>query len=160
MIRYVLDTNVLIDILRDRPHGIRERIQEIGIDNCVVSDITVYELYTGVAASAAPERNKDLLERMFDKLAVILAAREMASNTSACQNITNSAFKVKTEQIRSSASFTALASQYQKDPAMRSRINNGLANGDGGKALEQEYQKINAPQKEKTVEAPVLKNTE
>ena len=74
MIRYVLDTNVLIDVLRDRPQGIRERIQEIGIDNCVVSDITVYELYTGVAASAAPERNKELLERMFDKLAVIPAS--------------------------------------------------------------------------------------
>ena len=74
MIRYVLDTNVLIDVLRDRPHGIRERIQEIGIDNCVVSDITVYELYTGVAASTAPEKNKELLERMFDKLAVIPAS--------------------------------------------------------------------------------------
>ncbi len=74
MIRYVLDTNVLIDVLRDRPHGIRERIQEIGIDNCVVSDITVYELYTGVAASTAPERNKELLERMFEKLAVIPAS--------------------------------------------------------------------------------------
>lgn len=74
MIRYVLDTNVLIDVLRDRPHGIRERIQEIGIDNCVVSDITVYELYTGVAASTASERNKELLERMFEKLAVIPAS--------------------------------------------------------------------------------------
>ena len=74
MIRYVLDTNVLIDVLRDRPQGIRERIQEIGIDNCVVSDITVYELYTGVAASTAPERNKELLERMFEKLAVIPAS--------------------------------------------------------------------------------------
>ncbi len=74
MIHYVLDTNVLIDVLRDRSHGIRERIQEIAIDNCVVSDITVYELYTGVAASAAPERNKELLERMFEKLAVIPAS--------------------------------------------------------------------------------------
>ena len=74
MIRYVLDTNVLVDVLRDKPKGGRKRFQEIGIDNCVVSDITVYELYTGVSASANPEGNKELLEKMFDKLAVIPAS--------------------------------------------------------------------------------------
>lgn len=74
MIRYVLDSNVLIDVLRDKPKGVRKRIQEIGIDNCVVSDLTVYELYTGVATSADPEGNKELLEKMFDKLAVIPAS--------------------------------------------------------------------------------------
>ena len=95
-----------------------------------------------------------------EKLAVILAAREMAVNASATQNITNGAFRVKTEQIRSSPGFSALAAQYRQDPALRHRINAGLTNGDGGKALEQEYKKVNAPQKEKTVEAPVLKKPE
>lgn len=74
MIRYVLDTIVLIDVLRDKPKGVRKRIQEIGIDNCVVSDLTVYELYTGVAASADPEGNKEILEKMFDQLAVMPAS--------------------------------------------------------------------------------------
>ena len=74
MIRYVLDTNVLVDVLRDKPKGARKRFLEIGIDNCVVSDLTVYELYTGVAASANPGGNKELLEKMFDKLAVIPAS--------------------------------------------------------------------------------------
>ncbi len=90
-----------------------------------------------------------------DKLAAILAAREMAVNASASQGITNSAFRVKTEQIKNSANFSALASQYRNDPAMRNRINAGLSNGDGGKALEQEYQKMNTKQKE--LDAPVLK---
>ena len=74
MIRYVLDTNVLVDVLRDKPNGVRNKFLKLGIDNCVVSDITVYELYTGVAASAYPERNKELLEIMFEKLAVIPAS--------------------------------------------------------------------------------------
>ena len=74
MITYLLDTNVLIDVLRDRPKGARDRFKELGIDNCVVSDITVYELYAGAAASANPDRNKDFLESMFDKLAVIPAS--------------------------------------------------------------------------------------
>ena len=95
-----------------------------------------------------------------EKLAVILAAREMAVNASASQEISNSAFRVKTEQIRSSPGFTALAEQYRKDPSMRNRINEGLTKGDGGKALEQEYQKVQTVQKEKTAEAPVLKKPE
>lgn len=52
MTRYVLDTNVLIDILRNKPKDARERMVKMGIDHCVVSDVTVFELYTGVAAIA------------------------------------------------------------------------------------------------------------
>ena len=95
-----------------------------------------------------------------DKLATILAARSMAASADTDQNITNSAFKAKTEEIRSSAAFAALASQYQSDRSFRDRINEGLEKGDGGKALEQEYQKMNSPQKEKQTELPqpVLKS--
>ena len=88
MIRYVLDTNVLVDVLRNRPKGVRERLMEIGIDKCVVSDLTVFELYSGVASSSNPEQNKEVLENMFEKLAVIpasdaywLAAQEKARLT-------------------------------------------------------------------------------
>ncbi|MBQ9195005.1 MAG: PIN domain-containing protein, partial [Bacteroidales bacterium] len=68
MIRYVLDTNVLVDILRNKPKGVREKLVEIGIDHCVISDISIFELYSGVAASANPENNKELLESMFKHL--------------------------------------------------------------------------------------------
>ena len=90
-----------------------------------------------------------------DKLAVILAAREMAVNAEASQGISNSAFRVKTEQIKNSPNFSALANEYRNNPALRGRINAGLSSGDGGKALEQEYQKVNTKQKE--LEAPTLK---
>ena len=90
-----------------------------------------------------------------EKLADILAAREMALNANATQSVTNGAFKAKAEQIRSSPGFAALATQYRRDPDLRDRINQGLTNGDGGKALEQEYQKAKSPKKE--LEAPVLK---
>ena len=74
MIRYVLDTNVLVDVLRNKSKGVREKLLQIGIDNCVVSDITVYELYTGVAASSDPEGKKEMMETMFEHLAVIPAS--------------------------------------------------------------------------------------
>jgi hypothetical protein len=95
-----------------------------------------------------------------EKLAAILAAREMAMTSGPDQSITNGAFKTRTERIRGSANFSALATKYREDPSFRAKINMGLAKGDGGKTLEQEYRKINAPQKEKTVEAPVLKKPE
>lgn len=92
-----------------------------------------------------------------DKLAAILAAREMAMTSGPDQNITNRAFQVRTEQIHSSPGFSALANQYRSDPSLRSRINQGLSNGDGGKVLEEEYKKVNSPQREKEAEAPVLR---
>ncbi|MBR6119542.1 MAG: hypothetical protein IKQ04_04400 [Oscillospiraceae bacterium] len=94
-----------------------------------------------------------------EKLAYILAARQMAASADPGQNITNGAFKARAEQIRSSPAFAELASQYQKDGGFRDRINNGLTNGDGGKALEQEYQKMNTPRKEAELSGPSLKPT-
>lgn len=81
-----------------------------------------------------------------DKLAVILAAREMAVNANAAQNITNGAFKAKTEEIQNSPAFVTLATRYREDPSLQAKINNGLIKGDGGNALEQEYQKIKTPE--------------
>ena len=107
-----------------------------------------------------------------DKLAAILAARDMAMNSGPDECISNRAFKTRTEQIQKSPGFTALSTQYRQDPSLRNKINDGLSNGDGGKVLEQEYKKANAPQKEKepeiaiqpkqpkTPEIPVLKKPE
>ena len=74
MICYLLDTNVLIDILRNKRKDINERLREIRIDHCVVSDVSVYELYCGVAASANPVKNREILEELFKNLAVIPAS--------------------------------------------------------------------------------------
>ena len=46
MSKYLLDTNVLIDMCRG-VNGIRERIVEAGPDNCFVSQISLTELQTG-----------------------------------------------------------------------------------------------------------------
>lgn len=89
-----------------------------------------------------------------EKLAMILAARELATNADPSQMITNTAFRSKAEQIRSSPNFAELSNQYRTDRSFHNRINSGLQSGDGGKALQEEYLKMNTPQKQK--EAPVL----
>lgn len=45
--KYLLDTNVIISLYRHEKNGIQQRLREVGIDNCCISDITLYELYWG-----------------------------------------------------------------------------------------------------------------
>ena len=44
--RYLLDTTVLISMIKDQ-HGARKRIEKSGFENCAVSEITLGELIYG-----------------------------------------------------------------------------------------------------------------
>lgn len=62
MVKYLLDTNIIIDLLRDKKSPAKKLIAELGISNCAISDITLYGLYVGAelfggeAEAAAVER--------------------------------------------------------------------------------------------------------
>lgn len=45
--KYLLDTNALISMFKNQ-HGIREQILKVGFDECVVSELTLAELYVGM----------------------------------------------------------------------------------------------------------------
>ena len=94
-----------------------------------------------------------------DKLAKVLAARELAASAAAGDGITNGAFEAKAAQIRKSAGFAELAARYRSDPSFRSHVNDGLRRGDGGRLLEQEFSKAKA-QAQKSPEAPVKQAAE
>jgi len=55
--RYLLDTCVLVSVLRGRS-DIRERIRNIGLEKCAISELTLAELYFGVY-----RKGNDRLER-------------------------------------------------------------------------------------------------
>ena len=57
--RYLLDTNICIAMIKNVP-GVRERILDVGIENCLVSDITIAELYYGAAKSERLEHFADV----------------------------------------------------------------------------------------------------
>ena len=80
--RYLLDTNTCIDVMRDYA-AVVKRLSEQAPDDCVLSTITSYELYTGVAKCKSPATEKgrvDLLLRTVHELAFDLyAARESAA---------------------------------------------------------------------------------
>jgi len=57
MLRYLLDTNFCIRVLRDRPPSLRERFNAEA-DGLCISTIVLTELLHGAARSARPEHNR------------------------------------------------------------------------------------------------------
>ena len=56
--KYLLDTNICIYIIKKQPPHVLERIQSVPFENICISTITLAELEHGVAKSAHQERNR------------------------------------------------------------------------------------------------------
>ncbi|QQR96907.1 MAG: PIN domain-containing protein [Sphingobacteriales bacterium] len=61
MKKYLLDTNICIYFLNGK-YNLIHKIEEVGIENCIVSEITIAELKYGVEKSTHKEKNKKILE--------------------------------------------------------------------------------------------------
>jgi tRNA(fMet)-specific endonuclease VapC len=70
MLRYMLDTNLCIRVLRQRPAGLRERFN-LEADSLCISTIVLSELLHGAAKSARPERNRLEVEGFAARLEVL-----------------------------------------------------------------------------------------
>jgi tRNA(fMet)-specific endonuclease VapC len=66
MLRYMLDTNLCIRILRDRPAGLRDRFNAEATA-LSVSSIVVYELLVGAEKSAKPVEIRQEVERFLSR---------------------------------------------------------------------------------------------
>ncbi|MBM4089615.1 MAG: type II toxin-antitoxin system VapC family toxin [Planctomycetes bacterium] len=55
--QYLLDTNTCIDVMRNHP-AVVHKLSALSPGDCVISTITSYELYTGVAKCASPDREQ------------------------------------------------------------------------------------------------------
>ncbi len=58
MIKYMLDTNICIYIIKQKPENVIERFRQTPISDIGISSITLSELEYGAVKSAKPERNK------------------------------------------------------------------------------------------------------
>ena len=70
MLRYMLDTNLCVRVLRDRPQAVRERFDQTA-DSLCLSTIVLTELLHGAAKSARPEHNRTEVERFAARLEVL-----------------------------------------------------------------------------------------
>jgi tRNA(fMet)-specific endonuclease VapC len=70
MLRYMLDTNLCIRVLRDRPAGLRDRFNREA-DALCISTIVLTELLYGAEKSARPVENRREVERLAARLEVL-----------------------------------------------------------------------------------------
>lgn len=70
MLRYMLDTNVCIRVLRDRPKAMRERFNAQA-DGLCISTVVLMELLHGAAKSARLDANRVEVERFAARLEVL-----------------------------------------------------------------------------------------
>ena len=70
MLRYALDTNLCIRVLRDRPPALRERFN-LNAEELCISTIVLTELLHGAAKSQRPEHNRHEVGRFAARLQVL-----------------------------------------------------------------------------------------
>jgi len=80
MLRYLLDTNLCIRVLRDRPQGLRARFNANAEALCL-SDVVLYELLYGAERSADPARIRREVEHFAARLTVLPFDSEAAAHT-------------------------------------------------------------------------------
>jgi tRNA(fMet)-specific endonuclease VapC len=68
--KYLLDTNICAYFFNGQ-FNLREKIREIGFENCLVSEITIAELKYGIAKSTKKEKNQQALDMFQAKIEVL-----------------------------------------------------------------------------------------
>jgi tRNA(fMet)-specific endonuclease VapC len=71
VIRYLLDTNTCIAIIKHQPEAIQSRLTHLPVDEVGVSSIVVAELWYGVALSKKKKQNEMALKDFLDYVAVL-----------------------------------------------------------------------------------------
>ena len=67
--QYLLDTNILIDILNDSP-TVMEKLERVGIHRCCMSVISLHELYYG--AQLAREKKEEFFVKEMNKISRLI----------------------------------------------------------------------------------------
>ena len=70
MRKYLLDTNICAYFLNGK-FDLQSKIDHVGFENCVVSEITIAELKYGVEKSTLREKNRKTLESFQSKFDII-----------------------------------------------------------------------------------------
>lgn len=70
MVKYLLDTNILIDAIKNRPASLRERFTRCH-GQMAMSSVSLLELVCGAEKSAAPDRNLRDIEGLTARMDVL-----------------------------------------------------------------------------------------
>lgn len=67
---YLLDTNICIHYFKGQ-FGLKEKIEEIGFENCAISEITMAELFYGAEKSQKVEKNLKVVDDFAGKIEIV-----------------------------------------------------------------------------------------
>jgi tRNA(fMet)-specific endonuclease VapC len=79
MLEYMLDTNICIYVIKNRPAGLRERFDQLA-DALCISTITLGELLYGVEKSARRSQNIEAVEQFTARLEVLPFSAKAAAH--------------------------------------------------------------------------------
>lgn len=68
--KYLLDPNICIHFFRGK-FGIIDKLNEIGIEHCTISEITLAELVFGAEKSNNPKKNHKIIEQFINQLTIL-----------------------------------------------------------------------------------------
>lgn len=68
--KYLLDTNICIHFFRGR-FNLLNKFQEIGLENCAISEITLAELVFGAENSSNPKKNHEIIEQFTSQITIL-----------------------------------------------------------------------------------------
>lgn len=68
--RYLLDSNICIHLLHNRPEVINA-IERVKWKNCCITELTVVELYYGAECSNNPKKNKGVVNSLIKDLDIL-----------------------------------------------------------------------------------------
>ncbi len=76
MIRYMLDTNICIHIIRDRPEPVCRKLSHVAVGEVAISSIVSAELWYGVAYSERKKQNEAALRDFLEYVDVLAWPKE------------------------------------------------------------------------------------
>lgn len=68
--RYLLDTNICIHFFRGK-FNLIEKFQEVKLENCAISEITLAELIFGAENSSNPKKNHKLVDTFSEQIKIL-----------------------------------------------------------------------------------------
>ncbi len=71
MIRYLLDTNICIYLIKKHPPEVLARFQQIQLKQLYIPTITLFELYYGIEKNNSQQRNLAALENFIAPLTIV-----------------------------------------------------------------------------------------
>jgi tRNA(fMet)-specific endonuclease VapC len=69
--RYMLDTNICIYLIKKKPAQVLEKLKKLSIADVAISSITLAELEYGVAKSSQPQQNSEALHAFVAPLEIL-----------------------------------------------------------------------------------------